>query len=76
MSDLSVRIAAFVEYASTLSGDEGGEAQVICDRLFRAFGHQGYKEVGARRRAAAPTVRGRRGVERSIVSTFKPGVLR
>lgn len=41
------RIQAFVEYASSLSGDEKGEAQVFCDRLFIAFGHAGYKEAGA-----------------------------
>ena len=28
-------------------GDEKGEAQVFCDRLFQAFGHGGYKEAGA-----------------------------
>jgi hypothetical protein len=37
----------FVEYAHTLRGDEKGEAQVFCDRLFQAFGHAGYKEAGA-----------------------------
>jgi hypothetical protein len=37
----------FIKYASTLSGDEKGEAQVFCDRLFKAFGHEGYKEAGA-----------------------------
>ena len=26
---------------------EKGEAQVFLDRLFQAFGHQGYKEAGA-----------------------------
>jgi SAM-dependent methyltransferase len=41
------RISAFVEYAQRLKGDEKGEAQVFCDRLFRAFGHQGYSEAGA-----------------------------
>ncbi|MRG98133.1 N-6 DNA methylase [Polyangium spumosum] len=40
-------MAAFVAYAHTLKGDEKGEAQVFCDRLFRAFGHAGYKEAGA-----------------------------
>jgi SAM-dependent methyltransferase len=40
-------IRQFVEYARTLSGDEKGEAQVFCDRLFQAFGHGGYKEAGA-----------------------------
>jgi hypothetical protein len=36
-------IRQFVEYARTLKGDEKGEAQVFCDRLFQAFGHGGYK---------------------------------
>ncbi len=40
-------IRQFVEYARTLTGDEKGEAQVFCDRLFQAFGHGGYKEAGA-----------------------------
>lgn len=40
-------ISEFVSYASILKGDEKGEAQVFCDRLFRAFGHAGYKEAGA-----------------------------
>jgi len=37
----------FIAYAATLAGDEKGEAQVFCDRLFRAFAHEGYKEAGA-----------------------------
>ena len=37
----------FIEYASRLRGDEKGEAQVFCDRLFQAFGHPGYHEAGA-----------------------------
>jgi type II restriction/modification system DNA methylase subunit YeeA len=37
----------FVGYAHSLEGDEKGEAQVFCDRLFQAFGHEGYKEAGA-----------------------------
>lgn len=37
----------FVAYAGLLKGDEKGEAQVFCDRLFQAFGHKGYKEAGA-----------------------------
>lgn len=40
-------IHAFVDYARSLKGDEKGEAQVFCDRLFQAFGHGGYKEAGA-----------------------------
>jgi hypothetical protein len=37
----------FVRYTQSLEGDEKGEAQVFCDRLFQAFGHGGYKEAGA-----------------------------
>jgi hypothetical protein len=40
-------IRNFVEYVGLLRGDEKGEAQVFCDRLFRAFGDRGYKEAGA-----------------------------
>lgn len=47
MSQPADRIEAFVSYAATLDGDEKGEAQVFCDRLFQAFGHAGYKEAGA-----------------------------
>ena len=41
------RINEFVKYAKLLRGDEKGEAQVFCDRLFQGFGHKGYKEAGA-----------------------------
>jgi hypothetical protein len=41
------RLQRFVDYAQKLKGDEKGEAQVFCDRLFQAFGHEGYKEAGA-----------------------------
>lgn len=35
----------FVEYVKRLKGDEKGEAQLFCDRLFRAFGHGGIIEA-------------------------------
>ncbi len=41
------KIEQFVKYVASLDGDEKGEAQVFCDRLFQAFGHDGYKEAGA-----------------------------
>lgn len=41
------RIETFVKYTNSLDGDEKGEAQVFCDRLFQAFGYNGYKEAGA-----------------------------
>jgi hypothetical protein len=47
MSKTAENIADFVKYAASLDGDEKGESQVFCDRLFRAFGHEGYKEAGA-----------------------------
>jgi len=47
MSKTIEDLTQFVEYAQTLDGDEKGEAQVFCDRLFQAFGHNGCKEAGA-----------------------------
>jgi hypothetical protein len=47
VSEIRDHIRAFVQYGSGLEGDEKGEAQVFCDRLFKAFGHAGYKEAGA-----------------------------
>jgi SAM-dependent methyltransferase len=47
LSEVAKRISEFVAYAEKLDGDEKGEAQVFCDRLFRGFGHAGYKEAGA-----------------------------
>src|ERR1035437_4354820 len=47
MTETTDRLKHFVEYWHSLSGDEKGEAQVFCDRLFQAFGHEGYKEAGA-----------------------------
>lgn len=47
MSQILEDLTRFIVYAKTLDGDEKGEAQVFCDRLFQAFGHGGYKEAGA-----------------------------
>lgn len=47
MIDVEAPLAAFAAYAASLSGDEKGEAQVFCDTLFQAFGHEGYKQAGA-----------------------------
>lgn len=47
MSAVAQRIAGFIAYAKLCKGDEKGEAQVFCDRLFIGFGHAGYKEAGA-----------------------------
>lgn len=41
------KIQEFVAYVHEyITGDEKGEAQVFCDRLFQAFGHKGIKEAG------------------------------
>jgi hypothetical protein len=47
MSVIADRIKKFIDYAGSLKGDEKGEAQVFCDRLFRGFGHDGFHEAGA-----------------------------
>ena len=47
MSEITDQLQTFVDYTKLLTGDEKGEAQVFCDRLFQAFGHKGYKEAGA-----------------------------
>jgi N-6 DNA Methylase len=47
-TDLRAQLDAFVSYRlQYLIGDEKGEAQVFCDRLFKAFGHYGVREAGA-----------------------------
>jgi hypothetical protein len=46
--NLRSSISAFVNWRQQhLTGDEKGEAQVFCERLFQAFGHPGIREVGA-----------------------------
>jgi hypothetical protein len=47
MDSPAVRLKDFIKYVhSHLTGDEKGEAQLFCDRLFQAFGHPGIKEAG------------------------------
>lgn len=44
----AAKLAEFVSWAGThISGDEKGEAQIFLDRLFKGFGHAGWKEAGA-----------------------------
>ena len=38
------KIQAFVDYVKALKGDEKGEAQNYCERLFQAFEHKGLSE--------------------------------
>jgi hypothetical protein len=48
-ADRSSRLAEFTGWvAQHVRGDEKGEAQVFLDRLFRAFGHAGVSEAGAK----------------------------
>jgi SAM-dependent methyltransferase len=46
-NDLKKDLTAFVKFASTLRGDEKGEAQTFLDHFFRALGHAGVIEAGA-----------------------------
>lgn len=47
-NDLRAALAGFVAWRKQyLSGDEKGEAQIFCDRLFQALGHGGVREAGA-----------------------------
>jgi hypothetical protein len=72
LSEVVERLSSFVTYAQGL-GDEKGEAQVFCDRLFRAFGHAGYKETGATLEARIPK-KGCKG-KKYIDLLWKPRVL-
>lgn len=47
LSSATGRLEEFQKYVALLKGNEKGEAQVFCDRLFQGFGHKGYKEAGA-----------------------------
>lgn len=40
-------IRQFVQWAQGLRGDEKSEAQLFCQELFRAFGHDEIGEAGA-----------------------------
>ena len=44
MSDIAA-LQGFVDFTKRLKGDEKGEAQLFCDRFFRAFGHGGIIEA-------------------------------
>ena len=46
--DLRAALTSFAEWRiQHLTGDEKGDAQVFCDRLFQALGHDGVLEAGA-----------------------------
>ncbi len=45
---LKAGLTAFADFRRDhLQGDEKGQAQIFCDRLFQAFGHAGLHEAGA-----------------------------
>jgi N-6 DNA Methylase len=47
-AEKSKMLAEFVAWVEThITGDEKGEAQIFLDRLFKGFGHAGWKEAGA-----------------------------
>src|SRR6266566_1101024 len=47
METVPARIAEFVAFVRKhITGDEKGEAQIFCDRLFQGFGHRGIMEAG------------------------------
>ena len=72
MSEAVDRLNEFVTYVARLKGDEKGEAQVFCDRLFRGFGHEGYKEAGAVLEDRIRAVSGRTGF---VDLTWRPRLL-
>lgn len=47
-TEKAAKLADFVTWVGThITGDEKGEAQIYLDRLFKGFGHAGWKEAGA-----------------------------
>lgn len=47
-NELRTNLQALYAYRmESLTGDEKGEAQIFCERLFQAFGHVGLREAGA-----------------------------
>lgn len=47
-TEKTTRLEEFVSWVGThITGDEKGEAQIYLDRLFKGFGHEGWKEAGA-----------------------------
>ena len=48
INEKSAQLAEFTKWVATnIKGDEKGEAQIYLDRLFKGFGHAGWKEAGA-----------------------------
>jgi SAM-dependent methyltransferase len=72
MDAIATNIQGFVDYVATLRGDEKGEAQVFCERLFNAFGHDGYKAAGA---TLEERVKGKDGNTKFADLVWKPRML-
>ena len=73
---LSEQLKIFVEYAGKLSGYEKGEAQLFCDRLFRAFGHGGIIEANGQLEARIKFASGRTKFADCLWAPIdRPGVL-
>ena len=54
MENPVVKIREFVAFVRQhLTGDEKGEAQIFCERLFQAFGHAGVFEAGGNSASSA-----------------------
>jgi N-6 DNA Methylase len=61
MSEVTQKLEQLVAYHALLKGDEKGEAQVFCEKLFQAFGHDGYKQAGAELEARQKKTKGTTG---------------
>ena len=69
-------LTEFVVFASSLKGDEKGEAQIFCDRFFRAFGHGGIIEANGQLEARIKFNEGKTKFADCIWSPAnRPGVL-
>jgi type II restriction/modification system DNA methylase subunit YeeA len=71
MSDLTDRLKKFVAYGEKCKSEKG-DAQVFLDRLFQAFGHDGFKEAGA---VLEFDVKSTRGRTKWVDLIWKPRVL-
>ena len=61
--DIEKRFQVFTDFAKRLRGDEKGEVQIFCDRLFQAFGHDGCHGAGAELEHRIKTEKGTKYVD-------------
>jgi SAM-dependent methyltransferase len=71
MSDLVDHLKKFVAYGAKCKSEKS-DAQVFLDRLFQAFGHEGYKEAGA---VLEFDVKDKRGQTKWVDLIWKPRLL-